>query len=108
MALIREQPFHASGTSEAGMTNHMTHLLAKICNACWAPQPGGVSKAKLRELHAELEEWKACLPASFEPWASYNVPEQTFAVLKYLRTWHVIAWQYYYAAIRYILGPYLS
>jgi hypothetical protein len=98
MNLIREHEFDAWSTSEAGMCNRMTHLIAKTCNTCWAPAGGMIEKAELESRARELEDWKRALPATFDAWATYEDPEQPFWVVKYLSTWHAIAWQFYNAA----------
>ena len=95
--LIREGDFVLTDASEAGLTNRISHLLAKVCNACWAPN-GDMDRSVLENLQADLGQWRASLPATFDPWAIFNIPDKAFATVKYLSTWHAIAWQFYYAA----------
>jgi hypothetical protein len=98
MNLIREHEFDARNTSEAGMCNRMTHLIAKTCNTCWAPAGGMIEKTELESRARELEDWKRALPATFDAWAMYEDLEQPFRMVKYLSTWQAIAWQFYNAA----------
>ena len=94
--LIREDDFDIAKASEAGLTNQVSYLLAKACNACWPPRD--VNKTVLEELRKELKHWKGSLPATFDPWASIERQGSVFRVIKYLNTWHAIAWQFFHAA----------
>ncbi|KAK3698082.1 hypothetical protein LTR37_017131 [Vermiconidia calcicola] len=97
MTLIRDHEFDEDIASEAGSTNRISHLLAKLCNACWAPA-GELSKSELENIKAQIVLWRRALPASFDPWATFRRRDCPFTTVKYFSTWHVIAWQFYHAA----------
>lgn len=101
VALVRVPPlstaFTTSALAEAALTNRMTYLLAKICNACWPPSQQ-VDQAHLIDMRAELSSLEASLPPIFEPWSSITISANLYPIVKYISTWHAIFWQFSYAA----------
>lgn len=83
--------------SEAALTNRMTYLMAKICNACW-PSPHRVEEAELFKLRTELYSLADLPPSMFEPWSSVSRPGRLYPIVKHISTWHAIFWQFFYAA----------
>ena len=69
-----------------------------MCNACWALK-GDVDQLDLNQLKLELAHWKDLLPTGFDPWALYERRGNVLHTVKYFNTWHVIAWQFYHAAV---------
>ena len=83
---------------DAAFTNRITCILAKLCAACWSEHPSQDTAARLSDLADEVTRWRQNLPRTFEPWATIEPPDTIFGVLKYLHSWHAVAWQFFYAA----------
>lgn len=87
----------ASALAEAALTNRMTYLLARICNACW-PLGRQVDQVELLSLRADMNALKERLPPAFDPWCRVDVPHSLYPTVKHLSTWHAIFWQLFHAA----------
>lgn len=100
VALVRIRSSKSTSATllvEAALTNRMTYLMANICNACW-PASRRVDEADLVKLKAELEDVGTSLPPVFQPWSSISQPGSRYPIVKHIDTWHIIFWQFFYAA----------
>ncbi|ERS96703.1 hypothetical protein HMPREF1624_06912 [Sporothrix schenckii ATCC 58251] len=85
--------------SDEAWANRATYLFARACSVCWdATLADAARAARLLELHRLLAQWHERVPATYQPWARYQAPDDPFPTLRYVSTWHVVGWQYYYGA----------
>lgn len=83
--------------AEAALTNRMTYLMARICNACWPPSRD-VDRTELLSLQADLQSLEDSLPQTFEPCSSVALVNGPYQRIRYISSWHAIFWQFFYAA----------
>lgn len=95
LALMRDS-FDPAVVHDAAWTNRITKLLAEVCSVCW--DADATTATSLDSLIKQLDVWRVHLPDSFQPWAVVTSDESVFPCLKFLETWHIVAWQFYYAA----------
>ncbi|KAM6530492.1 hypothetical protein FALCPG4_008619 [Fusarium falciforme] len=89
----------SAGHDEEAWANHMSYLLARLCNACWGSSDAAEPReSAIGEIRADIDEWRAGLPDSYQPWYNCREKHQTFRVVKFLSPWHELAWQQFYAA----------
>ncbi|CAI6093013.1 unnamed protein product [Clonostachys chloroleuca] len=88
----------AGGQDEEAWANHMSYLLARLCNACWGWSDAQSRALAITKIGAEIDEWHTALPDSYQPWYSCREARQTFRVLRFLSPWHELAWQQFYTA----------
>ncbi|KAK6369608.1 hypothetical protein LTS17_009514 [Exophiala oligosperma] len=92
-------PVDFNPVSEAAWSNRMAVLLARTCSACWASSLESTQQeVELDELRILLELWRQNVPETFLPWCNYRAENEPFPVIRYISPWHVVAWQFYYAA----------
>ncbi|OJJ02060.1 hypothetical protein ASPVEDRAFT_83580 [Aspergillus versicolor CBS 583.65] len=85
-------------TDEA-YTNIMTYLIAELCTAVWGtPSSPADSAARVKRLEQAISDWRQHLPPSFQPWYVKFDESDTFPDVRYLASWHYVAWQFFYAA----------
>ena len=90
---------------DVAWTNRMTSLLARLCNICWGRPDSSRRDSDLLRIEALLDRWKHRVPSSLQPWCNTKAPEDVFPVIRFVATWHTLAWQFYYAA-RVVLSVY--
>ncbi|KAH6986656.1 hypothetical protein EDB80DRAFT_731789 [Ilyonectria destructans] len=83
---------------EDAWANHMSYLLARLCNICWGRSGAELREPAIEKIRADIDEWRAGLPDGFQPWYSCREQYQTFRVVKFLSPWHELAWQQFYTA----------
>ncbi|EXA46426.1 hypothetical protein FOVG_07141 [Fusarium oxysporum f. sp. pisi HDV247] len=82
-------PKSSSGYDEEVWANHMSYLLARLCNACWGKSDAAESTVSaLGKIRGDIDKWRAGLPHSYQPWYSHHEQHQTFRVIKFLSPWH--------------------
>lgn len=70
-------------------TNHMSYLLASLCNACWGSSLSPEEKDRTREqVRTDIERWRVALPESFQPWYHEHEEDESFPVMKFMNSWH--------------------
>ncbi|CAK7235917.1 hypothetical protein SEUCBS140593_009443 [Sporothrix eucalyptigena] len=85
--------------SDEAWANRATYLFARACTVCWDTSLSETARdAMLTDLSRLLAQWHDSLPDTYQPWARYQLPNDPFPVVRYVSTWHVVGWQYYYAA----------
>ncbi|OAA56309.1 hypothetical protein SPI_07920 [Niveomyces insectorum RCEF 264] len=112
MAVLNEEPCEPDVTgiafaedvslapqSDEAWSNRATYLFARACTVCWdRTLDPAARQAMLTDLYRLLVQWHEALPETYQPWAKYQLPEDPFPTLRFISTWHVVGWQYYYAA----------
>ncbi|CAK7246248.1 MAG: hypothetical protein STHCBS139747_007872, partial [Sporothrix thermara] len=89
----------ATPVSDEAWANRATYLFARTCTVCWdAGLDDAARDAMLTDLSRLLGQWHNSLPDTYQPWARYQLADDPFPTLRYVSTWHVIGWQYYYGA----------
>lgn len=68
--------------------NKISYLMARLCNACWGDFDERVKESMRAEIQTSLEEWKAQLPDTFQPWCFSCKDYEPFPVIKFLSPWH--------------------
>ncbi|KAJ5240854.1 uncharacterized protein N7469_002445 [Penicillium citrinum] len=95
---LREDDMMIPAATDGIWTHRMTFLIIRAGELCWAsPRQYAVTEA--RRLKTLLEKWRAHLPPSFRPWCICENDNNPFPNIRYFAPWHVVAWQFYYAAI---------
>lgn len=117
----------AASAPEGVWANKISYLIARLCNACWGDFDESVKESMRAEIQTSLEEWKAQLPDTYQPWCFSCKDYEPFPVIKFLSPWHgaqslfscsqcicvadspllEIAWQQYYTA-KVMLAVYAS
>ncbi|KAF7126109.1 hypothetical protein CNMCM5793_002531 [Aspergillus hiratsukae] len=94
---LRDDDMTIPAATDEVWTNRMTFLIIRVASLCWGP-PRQHAAAEARSLRDLLEKWKAHLPPSFRPWCICENDNDPFPNIRYFASWHVLAWQFYYAA----------
>ena len=68
--------------------NHVTYLLARLCDACWGGSDTATKESMMGHVSSALDTWHADLPNSFRPWYFVRQDYQAFPVVKLLSPWH--------------------
>ncbi|KAJ5811848.1 hypothetical protein N7474_008149 [Penicillium riverlandense] len=92
-----EEDMTVPAPTDGVWTNRMTFLLVRVGALCWdrvRQHPTTESKS-LKDL---IDKWRAHLPPSFRPWCICENDNEPFPDIRYFAPWHVVAWQFYYAA----------
>lgn len=71
-------------------TNHMSYLLARLCNACWGSMCPEEKVRTREQVRNDIERWKMGLPDSFQPWYYEHEEYDSFPVTKFMNPWHGI------------------
>ncbi|KAL4894226.1 hypothetical protein BDV59DRAFT_16099 [Aspergillus ambiguus] len=80
-------------------TNRITYLLVQVSSLCWGQtQTQQRPTDRSRKLNILIDNWKAHLPPSFQPWCACERDAQPFPDIRVFTPWHVVAWQFYYTA----------
>lgn len=87
MSYIEDEITFEPATDEV-WTNRMTLILARLCNACWGPHDPDTQDQTILVLESCLDEWKARLPSSFNPWCTFKKEGEAFSTIRYLQPWH--------------------
>ncbi|KAL1890289.1 hypothetical protein Sste5346_008291 [Sporothrix stenoceras] len=85
--------------SDEAWANRATYLFARACSVCWDTTLADTARdVLLEDLACLLAQWHDRVPDTYQPWARYQTPDDPFPTLRYVSTWHVVGWQYYYGA----------
>lgn len=83
-----DEEFSTTSGSEEVWTNHMSYLLARLCNACWGDFDAEVKDSMRDRIQISMEEWRSRLPETFQPWCFNRADYQPFPIMKLLSPWH--------------------
>lgn len=84
---LRDDDMTTPAVNDGVWTNRITYLLVQVGSLCWGQghrDPTGQS----RRFHVLIDNWKAHLPPSFQPWGLCEHEGQPFPDVRVLAPWH--------------------
>lgn len=76
----------SSPSSDADWANRITWLLVQVINLCYGRNVRGV--LPYNRLTALIDEWKASVPSTFEPYFYEERDRESFPIVRLLCPWH--------------------
>ncbi|KAI1629075.1 hypothetical protein EDD37DRAFT_36229 [Exophiala viscosa] len=84
--------------SEEVWTNRITLILALACNCGFGKTARSERDLQSTRLKGLIELWASSVPDAFRPWSFRDGKFGPFPAIRFLSTWHEVAWQHYYTA----------
>ncbi|KAJ5610017.1 hypothetical protein N7510_006736 [Penicillium lagena] len=88
----------SSPSNDADWANRITWLLVHVINLCYGNEDGMQGIQSYEQLYMLIDDWKAHIPSTFEPYFYEDRENTAFPIIRLLCPWHVVGLQFYHTS----------